>query len=168
MLELGRRKGWNRGWGKIGYSWQLRQEVRLLVGREWSKSSKEEKSREWRSAKHRWLRQEQARVEDLGRRGSNYHAGEDEITGSGKNTRFSRPTSPSTQRAPTVAVGINFKTLEAPEKGLGLGQLPLLSPLLPPAWLLPLVLFSSLRGKGRQKENCLREPFVHIYYCPGQ
>lgn len=49
--------------------------------------------------------------------------------------------------------GISFKIEQAPGKGLGQGQLPLLSPLLPPARLLPLVLFSSLRGKGGKRDT---------------
>lgn len=62
-------------------------------------------------------------------------------------------TAPATQRAQTVTEGISFKIEQAPGKGLGQGQLPLLSPLLPPARLLPLVLFSSLRGKRRKRDT---------------
>lgn len=62
-------------------------------------------------------------------------------------------TAPSTQRAQTITEGINFKIEQDPGKGLGQGQLPPLSPLLPPARLLPLVLSSSLRGKGGKRDT---------------
>lgn len=59
---------------------------------------------------------------------------------------------PSTQRAQTVAEGINFKIEQALWEKARARPAPTAFPLFPPARLLPLVLFSSLRGKGVKRE----------------